>query len=313
MFGVFPADEDSRRPHQFLARSPRISRSSVSVGRMPTALLTGSKHRTARIGARLRVPEGDILVADSRDGIAALTARLPQRSIGTYVQFLMDADRPEASWAPAVTERIETVALVAPLLAPDAAVLLVADDPADPAHDRRVADGLRLLAEAALSSTDHGNATVNVLQEASADAITRALGHSRASGLVGPLADLAADRPYADWRTDILSLTSSTEVTYFGWVNQDGSAKVGLLRGSVLSPLAVTTDPPVSWGTTEPGARSLGRALIAAALGARPVDDGLVELFVKDVIASLPPAGFELSASEVERWLHCQLEGHPTS
>ena len=53
------------------------------------------------------------------------------------------------TWTTPVTERIETVALVAPLLAPKAAVLLVADDPADPAHDPRVADGLCLLAEAA--------------------------------------------------------------------------------------------------------------------------------------------------------------------
>jgi len=252
-----------------------------------------------------------VIVADSRDGIAALAARLPERSVSTYVQLLMDADPPGSCWAPAVTERIETVALVAPLLAPDAAVFIVADDPADPAHDRRVADGLRLLAEAALSTADHGGATVNVLQEPSAEAITRALGHSGVPGVVGPLADLAADRPYADWRTDILNLTSSTDVTYFGWVNQDGGAKVGLLRGSVLSPLAVPAETPVAWGSTEPGARALGSALIAATLGAHAADDGLVDLFVKDVIGSLPVAGFELSAAEVERWLRQQLGGHP--
>ena len=275
---------------------------------MPTALLTGSKPRTTRIGARLRVPDGDVLMADSRDGIAALAARLPERSVGAYVQLLMDSGSPGPSWAPAVTERIETVALVAPLLSPDAAVVLVADEPGDPAHDQRVADGLRLLAEAALSTTDHAGATVAVLQDASVEAITRALGHSAVPGLVGPLADLAADRPYADWRTDILSLTSSSDVTYFGWVNQDGCAKVGLLRGSVLSPLATSPDAPLSWGTTETDARTLGRALIAATLGGRlPDDDGIVELFVKDVIATLPPAGFELSAAEVERWIRRQL------
>src|SRR5262245_34739290 len=130
MSRVFPGDEDSRSPHQFLARSPGLSRLSVRVARMPTALLTGSKHRTSRLGGSLRVPEGDIVVADSRDGIAALTTRLPERSVGAYVQLLMDTDPPGASWAPAVTERIEAVVLVAPLLTPDAAVLLVADDPA---------------------------------------------------------------------------------------------------------------------------------------------------------------------------------------
>jgi hypothetical protein len=304
---AFRIDEDSRSRNQFLARSPAISQLSVTVARMATALLTGSKHRTSRIGATLRLPEGDLVVADSREGIAALTDRLPERSIGTYVQLLMDTDPPGISWAPAVTERIETVTLVAPLLAPGAAVLLVADDPADPAHDHRVADGLRLLAEAALGTADHGGATVRVVAEAYAEAITRALGSSGAPGVVGPLADFGADRPYADWRTDILSLTSSSDVTYFGWVNQDGSAKVGLLRGSVLSPLALAPETPVSWGTTEPGARALGGALLAATLGTPPTDDGLVDLFVKDVVGSLPAAGFELTAAEVERWLRLQM------
>jgi hypothetical protein len=123
------------------------------------------------------------------------------------------------------------------------------------------------------------------------------------------LADLAADRPYADWRTDILSLTSFSDVTYFGWVNQDGCAKVGLLRGSVLSPLNLPPESPVSWGTTEPGARALGSALIAATIGGRSADEGLVDLFVKDVIGTLPAAGFELSAAEVERWLRLQIDG----
>lgn len=273
---------------------------------MTTALLTGAKHRTSRLDGSLRVPQGDIVVADSRDGIAALATQLPERSVGAYVQFLMDTHVP-GSWAPAVMERIETVALVAPLLAPDAAVLLVADDPADPAHDQRVADGLRLLAEAALCTATAAGATVNVLQEGSPEAIRRALNQNGVHGVMAPLADLGADRPYADWRTDILSLTSSSDVTYFGWVNQDGCAKVGLLRGSVLSPLAVPPESPVAWGSTEPGARALGSALIATTLGGQTVDDGLVELFVKDVIGSLPGGGFELSASEVERWLRQQL------
>ncbi|MCA1846635.1 MAG: hypothetical protein LC792_26260, partial [Actinobacteria bacterium] len=266
-----------------------------------------SKHRTSRLGDTLRVPKDDIVVVDSRAGITALATRLRKRSIGTYVQLLMGPDPAGASWAPAVTERIDAIALVAPLLTPDAAVLLVADEPADPAHDHRVADGLRLLAEAALSTADHGGATVTVVQEACAEAITRALGSIGAAGVVGPLADFGADRPYADWRTDILSLTSSSDVTYFGWVNQEGTAKVGLLRGSVLSPLAVAPESPVSWGTTEPGARTLGSALLAATLGTPPADDGLVDLFVKDVIGSLPAAGFELTAGEVERWLRLQM------
>ena len=182
---------------------------------MVTALITGSRHRTALLDGPLRAHGDDVLVADSRDGIAALAARLPARSVGAYVQLLMDADA-GLSWALPVTERIETVALVAPLLAPEAAVVLVADDPADPAHDPRVADGLCLLAEAALSGAEPaGGVRVSVLPEASAEAITRVLGHEAAPVVTGPLADLGADRDYADWRTDILSLTSSGDATYF--------------------------------------------------------------------------------------------------
>jgi hypothetical protein len=281
---------------------------------MATALITGSRHRTAALDGTLRAHGGDVLVADSRDGIAALAARLPARSVGAYVQLLMDADAGR-SWAPPVTERIETVALVAPLLAPAAAVILVADDPADPAHDPRVADGLCLLAEAALSGAEPAvDVRVSVLPEASPEAITRVLGHEAAKVVAGPLADLGADRDYADWRTDILSLTSCGDVTYFGWLNQDGRPRIGLLRGSVLSPLPVGPDDGAAlWGGVDAGAEALGRALIADTLGGQPVDDGLVAGFVKDVLGSLPPSGFELSAGEVRRWLRDQLGQPPAS
>ncbi|HLJ07544.1 MAG TPA: hypothetical protein VKX24_03350 [Acidimicrobiia bacterium] len=284
---------------------------------MATALITGSRHRTALLDGPLRAHGDDVLVADSRDGIAALAARLPARSVGAYVQLLMDADA-GPSWAPPVTERIETVALVAPLLAPEAAVVLVADDPADPAHDPRVADGLCLLAEAALSGAESAGVVrvsgvrVSVLPEASAEAISRMLGHEAV--VTGPLADLGADRDYADWRTDILSLTSCGDATYFGWLNQDGRPRIGRLRGSVLSPLAVGPDDAAGlWGRADAGAEALGRALIADTLGGQPVDDGLVAGFAKDVIGSLPAGGFELSAGEVRRWLRDQLGRPPAT
>jgi len=281
---------------------------------MATALITGSRHRTALLDGPLRAHGDDVLVADSRAGIAALAAHLPARSVAAYVQLLMDADAGR-SWAPPVTERIETVALVAPLLAPEASVVLVADDPADPAHDPRVADGLCLLAEAALSGAEPaGGVRVSVLPEASPEAITRMLGHEPAPVATGPLADLGADRDYADWRTDILSLTSSADATYFGWLNQDGRPRIGRLRGSVLSPLAVgPDDAPSLWGGADAGAEALGRALIADALGGQPIDDGLVAGFTKDVLGSLPASGFELSAGEVRRWLRDQLGRPPTT
>jgi len=277
---------------------------------MATALLTGSKHRTARLDGALRARVDDVVVAGCRDDVAALAARLPPRSIGAYVQLLMAADAGPA-WAPPVTERIEAVALVAPLLAPTAAVVLVADDPADPAQDQRVADGLCLLAEAALAQADQAGVTVSLLQEATPEAITRALGAEAVPGGIAPLADLEPDLDYADWRTDIFNLTSTVDGTYFGWVNQAGTPKVGLLRGSVLSPLAVAPDAGIGWGRTDLPAEALAAALIGDALGGRPIDDDLVTVFAKDVVGALPETGFELSAAEIRRWLNERL--HPGS
>lgn len=275
---------------------------------MPTALLTGSRPATSRLNPGLRASGADILVADSRDGIATLTRRLPRRSVGAYVQFPMEIN-PTSSWLPAVTERLETLALVAPLLAPDAAVVLVADAPADPARDQRVAEGLQLIAEASLSTCHRLRTRVTVHPDAAPDAIRRAITGQGISGHGAvPLADLGADRDYADWRTDILNLTSLTDATFFGWRNQEGGSRVGVLRGSVLSPLLVSPEDWGGWGT-ERGASALGRAVIAAAVGGRTVDDGLVELFVKEVIGPLDTTGFELSAADVERWVRRHLAG----
>jgi hypothetical protein len=270
---------------------------------MLTALLTGSPERTSELAGHLGSERGDVIVAHSRDGIAALPVRVEERSVGLYVQLSMGTTI-GWSWAPAVTHRIEAIAVVAPLLARDAAVLIVADDPADPARDQRVADGLCLLAEGALATRPGSGVTISVAEHAYPDLITRALqGNSPEGWQAAPLAEIGADRDYADWRSDIYNLTSTSNVTYFGWLNAEDEPRVGLLRGSVVSPLAVPPDWSMSWGDDNPGARVLGTALLAQAAGGRAVDAGLVELFVKDVIAPLPATAFELSASEVEAWL----------
>jgi hypothetical protein len=279
---------------------------------MISALLTGSKERTSPLAATLRAHSGDVVVADSRDGIAGLAARLPARSVGSYVQLLL-APQGARSWAAPVMERIETLALLAPLLAREAVVVMVAEDPADPARDRRVVDGLCLLADAALSAGGGTDVTVSVVHEACPTTITRLLPGAAPGGGQGPLADFAADRDYADWRTDVLNLTSTSDVTYLGWLNQEGQPRVGLLRKSVVSPLPVPPDSAVAWGNTGPGARALGRALIAQTLGGQDVDDALVELFVKDVIDPLPATSFELSSQELTAWIHRHRPGQPAA
>jgi|SRR5581483_5109971 len=278
---------------------------------MATALLTGSKHRTAQLDGALRARADDVVVADSPAGLAGLVSRLPQRSVGAWVQLLMDTETGAGAWAPPLTERIESVALVAPLLAPEAAVVLVADDPADPAHDERVAEGLCRLAEAALARADHAGVTVSLLQDASPEAISRVLRTGTPAGGLSPLAELEPELDYADWRNDILNLTSTLEGTYFGWINQAGDPRVGLLRGSVLSPLPGVADATVGWGRTDAPAEALAAALISDALGGTAIDDGIVTVFVKEVVAGLTEPGFELSAAEIHRWLHDHLHRPP--
>jgi hypothetical protein len=276
---------------------------------MTSALLTGSKERTSPLAATLQAHSGDVVVADTRDGIADLAARLPARSFGSYVQLLLAPDEVR-SWTAPVTERIETLALLAPLLAREAVVVMVAEDPADPARDRRVVDALCLLAEAALTAVGDTGVTVSVVHEASAATITPLLSGA-ARGGHGPLADFAADRDYADWRTDVLNLTSTSDVTYLGWLNQEGQPRVGLLSKSVVSPLPVPSGSAVAWGDTGPGARALGRALIGETLRGQDIDEELVELFVKDVIDPLPATSFELSSRELTAWLYRYRPGQP--
>jgi hypothetical protein len=277
---------------------------------MTSALLTGSKERTSPIAATLRAHSDDVVVADSREGIAALAAGLPARSVGSYVQLLLAPDGVR-SWSAPVTERIETLALLAPLLTREAVVVLVAEDPADPARDGRVVDALCLLAQAALTAGGDTDVTVNVVHEASPATITGLLPGAAPGGGPGPLADFAADRDFADWRTDVLNLTSARDVTYLGWLNQEGQPRVGFLRGSVVSPLPVPPDSAVAWGDTGPGARVLGRALIGETLGEADIDDAIVELFVKDVIDPLPATSFELSSRELSAWIHRHHPGQP--
>ena len=284
---------------------------------MATALLTGPKHRTARLDETLRARADDVVVADSRAGLAGLAARLPRHSVGAWVQLPMDSETGAgtgtgAAWAPPLTERLETVALVAPLLAPAAAVVLVADDPGDPAHDERVAEGLCRLAAAALARADHADVTVSLLQDASPEAINLLLGSSAPPGGLSPLAELEPELDYADWRNDILNLTSTGEGTYFGWVNQAGAPRVGLLRGSVLSPLGGVGEAAVGWGRADPPAEALAAALIGDAIGGVPVDDGIVAAFAKEIVAGLAETGFELPAAEIHRWLH-QHRPHPAA
>src|SRR5256885_3925224 len=139
---------------------------------MNSALLTGSKERTSPLAATLRAHSGDVVVADSRDRIAGLAATLPARSVGSYVQLLLAEDGVR-SWAAPVTERIETLELLAPLLAPQAVVVMVAEDPADPARDRRAGGALAPLPRAGPPPRRGARAMARRVPEGSPRADTR--------------------------------------------------------------------------------------------------------------------------------------------
>jgi hypothetical protein len=231
------------------------------------------------------------------------------------------------------------VAAVAPLLADHATVVILAEG-SDPAHrrDRLLDDAVGVLAEAVVA--DHGSDGVRVsvlgADRSPDDIAAAARGGARSRS--GPsLADFEPDLAYADWRTQVLSLSSVNEATYFGWNGADGRRPVASIRGAVVSPLRPVGPKPgsvsLSWGDSSPGAFVLARALLADVLGSAadcagcgggaaegdcPQCDGTglsepverqVTSFVHEVIAPLREEAFELPAAVVQAWIHRRTGG----
>ena len=112
------------------------------------------------------------------------------------------------------------------------------------------------------------------------------------------LADLEPDLDYADWRNEVFNLTSSPDPTYFSCPDRDGTPRLAVLRGTVLSTL---TD-----GSTE---HAVARAMLADALhAAGTIDlqewaDKLADDFVDDVIGPDSATGFEIRLRTVAAWV----------
>jgi hypothetical protein len=187
-----------------------------------------------------------------------------------------------------------------------------------------------VLAEAVVA--DHGGDGVRVsvldAHQSPADIAAAARGQLRSRS--GPsLADFEPNLGYADWRSQVLSLSSANDATYFGWRGADGRSPVAIIRGAVLSPLrpvGAGSGPGLfSWGNAGPGTVRLARALLADVMGAAaccpacggtgedcPACGGTgcsgpaeahVEAFVREVIAPLGGDGFELPADAVQAWI----------
>lgn len=301
------------------------------------ALVEESPQEACRADA-LRAEAFDTFAVDDGDALSE-TARRP--ALACYLQLApppRGAQVASTRW-PAGRElvaRVDRVASVAERLAPNATVILVADGRADPRSGGwRLADVLGRLTEAALADQGYDRIPVMVIAPSSPAAFAGIARQAVAGSLPPPsLADLAPDLGHADWRDEILGLTSTPDATFFGWISSDGDARLAVLRGSVLSPLPSPLEGnPPPWGWPTPGAHALARTLIAAALGhegrcpASPPEAGwptcrgrdlvlgsprLVEAFVKEVVHSLPGPGFEPPASHVADWVHRRRGPLPT-
>jgi hypothetical protein len=187
------------------------------------------------------------------------------------------------------------VVRVSPLLAPDAAVLLVA---AERGWDPAALHALRALAAAALSKRVGAGVRVAVVESFEAGDIAAAARRERGQARAVSLADLAPDMAYTDWRDEVFNLTSGTESTYFGWRRGDGAQRAAVLRRSVLSPLPGADDD----------AHGVARAVLTDALGAAAGDlqqwaRSLAADFHDEIIASLRQEEFELPMHEVAAWV----------
>jgi hypothetical protein len=131
------------------------------------------------------------------------------------------------------------------------------------------------------------------------NAIAAAAPQERSQARAVSLADLAPEMAYADWRDEVLNLTSGVESTYFAWRRSDGVRRAAVLRRSVLSPLPDADD----------GAHRLARAVLMDALGATGPGElqewavSLADEFLDDVLRALPEDGFELPLHEVAAWV----------
>jgi hypothetical protein len=272
-------------------------RCAQEVSTLNTALVTGTVDRTEVVAMALKREGFDARVWD-RPTPGAPDGPAPG-SVDCYVQLPPAPD----SWSSAgpalsapLVHRLDTVAAVASLLAPDAAVVVVTDESGWDSTRRRA---LQALAEAAVVERVGPGRRVTVVGSGDAGQIAAIARREWSQATAVSLADLAPSLAYVDWRNEIMNLTSAAETTYFGWERPDGARRTAVLRRSVLSPVPGGHD----------GGHELARAVLADALGASTLDDlqqsdpGLTEDFYEEVIRPLPGDGFELPIHTVAAWV----------
>jgi hypothetical protein len=312
-----------------------------------TALVAGPSERAGDVAAALRAEGFATITVDDREPVGAACNRVSPRSVDCFVRLPAEGEREGQSSpggarpprAHGLLSMVDAVAAVAPLLADHATVVILAEG-SDPAHrrDRLLDDAVGLLAEAVVA--DHGGDGVRVSvlgPDQSPDDIAAAAARGGVRPHPGPsLADFEPDLAYADWRTQVLSLSGHKEATYFGWSGADGRRPVAIIRGAVISPLRALGAQPdsgsLSWGDSGPGAFLLARALLADVLGSTAGCPGCagageadcpdcngtglseaverqVTPFVHEIVAPLQGEAFELPAAVVQAWIDRRTEG----
>ena len=309
-----------------------------------TALVAGPSGRADDVAAALRAEGFATITVDDREPVGAACNRVSPRSVGCFIQLPAETDRdretsPGGARPPrahGLLSMVGAVAAVAPLLADHATVVILAEG-SDPAHrrDRLLDDAVGVLAEAVVADRGGDGVRVSVLgaDQSPDDIAAAARGGVRTRP--GPsLADFEPDLAYADWRTQVLSLSGHKEATYFGWSGADGRRPVAIIRGAVISPLRAQPDSgSLSWGDSGPGAFRLARALLADVLGSAadcprcgggtgegdcPACDGTglsepverqITPFVHEIVAPLQGEAFELPAAVVQAWIDRRMEG----
>lgn len=266
---------------------------------MNTALVTGTVDHSQIVAVALKREGFEVCVWEGPTPGAA-DGPAPG-SVDCYVQLPAAPDEESTAFAGPVlaaplVHRLTTVAAVAPLLAPDAAVVLVADESGwDPV--RRQALGA--LAEAAVAERVGRGRRVAVVDSGDGGDIAAVARREWTEAQRVSLADLAPGLAYSDWRNEVMNLTSAAQTTYFGWRRPDGGRRAAVLRRSVLSPL-----PGVGDGDHDLAGAILTDALGPSALGDfRQWDDGLTDDFLDEVIRPLPTEEFELPIHAVAAWV----------
>ena len=192
---------------------------------MPTALVTGAPDRVPDIAIALKSQGFDILSAGSEPLVGP--SGLAPGSVDCYIQLPGEPgpfdDSPLGRARAAITDellaRFDAAARLAPLLAPQATVLLVTDgqvaeEPNPPRSDAQALRALMgVLAEAILADLGVDGVRATVVEEGRPPDEIAVLARGRGTPPVdwSSYVDMEPDLPYAEWRDELMCLRSITD------------------------------------------------------------------------------------------------------